>query len=184
MSFQESFPTALLSDKEMAAELQIIDGYYKTMGVETVMVDASEQVELPMLLAILPNDNDEVEEPRVLSHSFQPSDGELVDGTKYFQIYGETPVEHLGIPRLELLELVNLCNTNSQGTMVLLRKNEGQTMVCLRHLSNFPVTEVISKTAFFDMLSVFDVFSAMVELLLEQLSQGKTLEQAQEILGI
>lgn len=183
-TYEEEFPDVTSTYEEMLADMHTISDYYSRMGIENRVVDSVKGVNLPLVVAIIDNEMDEVEAPRVVTNAMMPVEAEVADVTKYLQYYSELDMRDTSLGRMDLLELANLCNLRSQGPHLAVGERDGNTFLGLRFVQGFPLEEEISPNGFVDGLSIFDTYYGMVELFLGQLEQGKTLEQAREALGI
>lgn len=185
MSFADVFPDSATTPEQMIEDLKVLSVYYTRMEVEHTIYDKAQGTELPVLVAILEDDFDEEGDPRVVSHSFIPTDKEEISDSKYMQFYSDLDLPIGDLDRLTLLEIVHACNLRAPGPVAMLIPTpHGGCGLAVRFVVGFPMGEKIQPEIFVDELTLHDRVCAMVEALTNEVLAGQSLEEAKEMLGL
>lgn len=174
--FEKNFPNANIGEVDMLDDLKVLGEYYDRMGIDNGIMEAREDVILPLLVAAVDDENDESIPPRMIVHTFIPTDKDVAEDGKLLQLYCDITTELSQIDRLSLLEIMNFLNQRSAcGTAVMMDDPvNGGEKLGMRTVQIFPVNEAIDPAIFVDLLATFDVSCITVERALAFLMEGKS----------
>lgn len=173
-----------LSEKAILQNLEILQLYYENMGFKSKLVRSNEMAPLPSLVALL--EPDEEGRGRIITHSFLPLDREEAEFTKYLQFYCELPASLDDVDRTLLLEaLLRLNEALPFGAATLVEPRpelELPLMAALRSVQGFPIDQIIDEGVFTEDMFLFDLSCELVSKVLDCLREGKSLNEAFDLI--
>ena len=182
MTCDDIFEGTVLTEPQMKEDLEILRGYCKSIGLETVPIPSSQETPIPSLAILL--EDDERERIRMMTANFLPLDKKHAEFSKYLQFYLELQNDLKGVDRGELLELLTWLNARLSLGCCVLREAEGDrpVRVILRASQGFPLCEPVDIAAFTESMFLFDSSCDAVSGFLDLMAEGKSFAEIQALL--
>ena len=174
LTTEELYEGSVLTAERVLADLETLRAYCDELELETMVIPPMEEVQLPVLAAIL--ENDEQERPRVVTCTFVPVDSDLCQYTKQLQFYLELQNSLEGVSRAELLELIMWINVRINNGTCLLRESEQDHSLHLavRLCQGFRLDDPVDPVIFGENLMMFDEICEIVSSLADLMAGGKS----------
>lgn len=174
-----------LTEQSILQDLEALSLYYEDIEIPAKMIQASKLSPMPSLVALL--DSGDEDKPWVLTHSFLPLGTDMAEFTKFLQFYCELSGSLEKVERLTLLEAVNRLNQALPFGSVLLVEPRPQfelpLMAAVRAVQGFPLDRPIDQGTFTEDLFLFEMSCELVARVLDELADGKSLDEVFEQIG-